>query len=259
MNINKLNKYIEYATTKIKLLTKERRYFSQGYRVKYMLEQNDSDVLVIVFSGCTRVGIKARYNYNRSLQKIKVNKLFILDDFGYDNRGAYYLGHNMDFKIQEVVKELIGKVQRDLNIKKSIYVGSSKGGYAALFFGLQEKESIVISGAPQYTLGNYLTNPEYKEPCLKYIVGNEITDEKINYLNDLLLNKIIECKDNNNQLNLHFSDKEHTYVLHIERLLSDLNSNNYKYNLDVSSYTNHNDVSLFFPKYLVKTINDLIS
>jgi hypothetical protein len=258
VNFNKVNKYFEYFQTKLKVLIKEKKYFNDGYHLKYILEQYDNDILLIVFSGCTREGVTARYNYNRTLNSIKANKLFILDDFGYDKRGAYYLGHNMDFKIQEVVKKLISKIQSDLNIKNSIYIGTSKGGYAALNFGLLQKESIIIAGAPQYFLGNYLNSGSYIENCLQYIVGKNVTKENLDLLNNILLNKVIQCSKNDNEIYLHFSNKEHTYENHVKYLISDLESNNYSFHLDVADYPNHSDVSLYFPKYLLKTLSDIM-
>ena len=259
MNTYKFQKYIEFIQTKFIIMIKEKHFFSNGYNIRYLFEQNDSDTLVVIFSGFTRNGIKARYNYNRTLRNLKINKLFILDNFGYDERGAYYLGHDMDFKIQNAVMELIQKTQQTRNIKKSIYTGTSKGGYAALYFGLQEKDSIIIAGAPQYYLGLYLNGTEnYRKNCLPYIVGNEITNEKIDLLNNLLPNKFKQCSNNNNSIYLHYSSMENTYRKQIKYLINDLNDNNYKLFENVEKYENHNDVSLFFPKYLIETINEVI-
>lgn len=255
-----MNKYIEFLLTKLKTYIKQSEINSEGYQLNYIFEaEPDSKDLIIIFSGFTRVGVKARYNYNKTLKNIKANKLFILDDFGYDKRGAYYLGKDMDFKVQKVVKKLITKIQVDLEIKKSIYTGTSKGGYAALFFGLQEKNSYIISGAPQYYLGSYLSgNESNKENCLKYIVGKEVTQKKIDLLNKLLPDLIMKCSENNNMIKLFYSDVEHTYRNHIIYLIQDFTKFNYKFNLEVGHYKDHNDISIYFPDFLVKSINEII-
>lgn len=175
MNTAKINKYIEYVTTRLKVLYKERKFRSNGYRLKYMLEKQNSKHLIVVLSGVPRVGMKARYNYGRTLRHFKVNKLFILDDFGYDQRGAFYLGKNRDFKIKETTKELIEKVKEDLNIENTIYCGSSKGGYSALMFGLEDAGSTIIAGGPQYYLGDRLTKGEFAKHTLPYIMGQDYT------------------------------------------------------------------------------------
>lgn len=130
--VNKVNKIIDILKTKIYMIFKQKEYKGDKYNIKYVFENNNSDKLLIVFTACTKKGQKARYNYIRTVENYKINKLFILDDFGFDNRGAYYLGKDKDFKIQEDVRSLISKVVKDFNIKDEVYIGSSKGGYAAL-------------------------------------------------------------------------------------------------------------------------------
>lgn len=248
------NKYVEYLTTKMKVYLKESKYNKNGCRVKYILEKENSDVLIVVMSSCTRPGIKARYNYNRTLKDIKVNKLFILDDFGTDSRGAYYLGENGDFKIEKTVKELISKVKSDLNINKVIYVGSSKGGYAALYFGLDDIESDIIVGAPQYYLGNYLR--DIHPHILKFIIGNE-DDTGITCLNDLLYNKIMSTKYKG-KIFMHYSSEEHTYEGHIKYLLKDFKEKDIYVDVDEAKYEKHSDVSKYFPKILLNKINVIL-
>lgn len=163
MNKQKMNKYLEFITTRMKIIYKEKKFNAKNYQLRYMLEKNDSNTLIVVLSGMPREGMKARYNYNRTLRPITANKLFILDDFGYDQRGAYYLGKDKDFEIQNTVIELIDKVKSNLNISKTIYVGSSKGGYAALLFGFQDKNSSIIAGSLQYRLAGYLLSMKTTE------------------------------------------------------------------------------------------------
>lgn len=57
----------------------------------------------------------------RTVEKYDVNKLFILDDFGFDGRGAYYLGKDKDFKIVEDVKSLINSICNKIKPKRSLY------------------------------------------------------------------------------------------------------------------------------------------
>ncbi|MFQ6882262.1 hypothetical protein [Clostridium sp.] len=248
----KISKYIEYAYTKLKVCYKERKYYKNGYELKYILEKNNSEDLIIIFSSCTRPGIKARYNYNRTLQKVKANKLFILDDFGDDKRGVFYLGCNNDFKIKKITKDLIDKVIKETKSKKITYVGSSKGGYAALLFGLQKENSNIIIGAPQYYLGDYLNRSDNMNTLVN-IVGN-VTQDKIDYLNEILPRTIEDSKNNNVKLYIHFSSKEHTYEEHIRYLIDDLKRYKYEHKLEVLEYTNHSEVSIYFPKFLLNTI-----
>lgn len=61
-------------------LRDQKKYRSRGVTLKYMLDRVDSRDLIIVFSSCTRKGIRARYNYVRTLKEVPCNKLFLLDD-----------------------------------------------------------------------------------------------------------------------------------------------------------------------------------
>ncbi len=255
MNKALINKYIEFFTTKIKILYKEKTYRNNGNKLKYMLERNNnSSDLIVIFSGIPRQGIKARYNYGRSLSKINVNKLFILDDLGYDQRGGFYLGKNKDFHMERNSIELIDKVKKDLNIKRTYYIGSSKGGFASLYFGLRDKDSTIISGAPTYNIGTYMTKGVFPQYTLPYVMGDNYTEKDIEYLNCLLKNVINENNNNNNKIHLHYSTNDPRYEQHVKDLLQELNKNNINYYEDVGDYEKHIKISLHFPSYLVNTL-----
>src|SRR5690625_9688 len=99
----------------------------EGNTVKYILEtsKNNND-LIVVFSGIPRQGLKARYNYMRTLEKIDANKLFILDDLGYDQRGGFYLGKDNDYFMVRAVLHLVEKTKSDLSIDRTFYVGRDR-------------------------------------------------------------------------------------------------------------------------------------
>ena len=251
--MNKVNKLIDILKTKAYMKFKQKEHKGNKYNIKYVLEKNSCDKLLIVFTACTKKGQKARYNYIRTVDDYKFNKLFILDDFGFDNRGAYYLGKDKDFKIEEDVRALINKVIKDFNIKEEVYIGSSKGGYAALYFGIERKNTTIITGAPQYNLGNYLAIPNHKE-ILEYIMGDS-RSESINILNNLMKNQIYKNKDNNNKIFLHYSTEEETFDSDLKFLVADLNKNKLNVSYDKQSYKSHSDLTQFFPKYIKCILN----
>lgn len=83
---------------------KERKF--KG-RLRYIYEDNHADKLMIVFSGFSPQ--KPMYNYMRTLKNVKtINKLFILDDFGY--QGSYYLKEDGLDTPQLLVIELVKKI-----------------------------------------------------------------------------------------------------------------------------------------------------
>lgn len=247
--MTKVIKLNDLIKTKFLMKFNQKIYIGDKYNINYLLQTNllSKDIL-IVFTSCTKPGQKARYNYIKTLDKFKCNKLFILDDFGFDNRGAYYLGKNNDFDIEKDVNSLISYIINKFNIEKKIFIGSSKGGYAALYFGLPFKNSIIITGAPQYMLGNYLSIPNHNK-ILEYIMG-DIGVNSINKLNSLMENKLKLYKENNNTIYLHYSKQEETYISDISLLVKELENLNYKVFYDIEDYKTHSELTKFFPDFI---------
>lgn len=151
----------------------EQKYVSRnGIKLQYMLEEHcgkGSDKLIVVFSAFSPKG-NPEYNYVRTLKNIKVNKLFILDNYG--PKGCYYLGCDNNYNVADAVCELIEAVSSNYGIskEKTTFVGSSKGGFAALYFGLKLNVGNVIAGEPQIEVANYLLYVKGTD-VLQYIIG----------------------------------------------------------------------------------------
>ena len=246
--MKKVSKYIEYFQTKIIQKFKNKKYIFQNIKLNYMFyKENKSNDLIIVFSACTRDGIKARYNYVRTLKKVKINKLFILDDFGCDKRGEYYLGEAPTYNVEKAVKELINTYIN--KYRKIYYVGSSKGGFAALNFGLKYDNSIIIIGAPQFYLGKYLSD----SPNVLTYRSMKLDKENVDYLDNKIINELAN-KKKNIKVYLHYSKKEHTYDDHVKFLIKELKKNHIFLEEDVANYKEHGNVSLYFPKFLIDVL-----
>ena len=252
----KVHKYIEFLTAKISLLVEQKKFVHNGVVLKYIYRKKVGDSLVVVLSSCTRQGIKARYNYMRTLKGIRASQLFILDDFFEDKRGSYYVGKNYTFDEETATKALIQKICDEKRPSKLAFCGSSKGGWAALNFGLQFPNTYIIAGAPQYLLANYLKAGF--EDRLKYILG-EITEDRETALNDHLRNRIKNNPYSGSQhIYLHYSNKEHTYEEHIQYLLKDLKENGYDLTEDIADYTDHSDIAYYFPSFLVNALSEIL-
>lgn len=252
-------KYIEFFLTKLKILFEQKVYEHDGVKVKYLFKENKkSDILVIVFSACTRQGIKARYNYVKTLEGTKCSRLHILDDYAADGRGSYYLGVNFTFSEEKATDALIDAMIAMSTPRIVVFCGSSKGGYAALNFGLKRENAYIIAGGPQYFLADYLKGPG--ENCTyRHIVGED-SEEKTRVINTYLQERI---RNNpfiaTQKIYIHYSTCEHTYSEHIYSMLEELKSSGYRVEEDVESYTNHSDISYFFPDYLKKTISEIMN
>lgn len=222
----------------------ERKY--QG-RLKYVFFNNRSERLVIVFSGFPGNN-KPAYNYIRTLKKVKADKLFILDDFGF--KGSYYLLENGTNKPQLLVQSLIENiVKRKKGYVSTAFAGSSKGGTAAIFYGLQYQATDIYAGACQYYIGDYLCTPDHA-PIVFGMTGRNPTPEIRKDLNEIMPKQLKKYAGVNTVIHILYSKKEHTYNEHIEGLISDLG----KYNITVVEneeyFTNHSDVGRYFSPYL---------
>lgn len=220
------------------------------------------NTLIVVFSSCTRKGVAARYNYIRTLADINMPKLFILDDFGLDGRGGYYLGQDGGEEIYRTTRALISMAKSDACATKVIYCGSSKGGWAALKFGIGDSCGTVVAGSPQYLLGDYAMEEYEKEggnkTLLPYLSRCLYEQGRINWLNGLIKQEI-DRRSSAAPVFLCYSTEEHTYSDHIKFLVDDLRAAGRVVSVSERSFTNHSDISLYFPEYLRSTVVALLA
>ncbi|MBP3360163.1 MAG: hypothetical protein J6N52_04870 [Clostridia bacterium] len=251
--LDKVINKLKHLKAKHYIQHNEKEFSSGNHRIKYLFSpcQGSSD-LIVVFSAFPGSGKKAGYNMVSTFGKAKINKLYILDDFGYMNRGSYYLSENGDFYVRELTIKLIERFSE--NMTRRTFLGSSKGGYAALYFGLLLGADAILAGAPQYYLGNYLTSKPEHIPILDAMAGNHDAETAELYNN--LMKKLITAEetDRSCSITIHYSKQEPTYEAHIKDMLKCLKENNYKVAEDVAEYKNHGDVSGFFPALCLNII-----
>lgn len=216
------------------------------------------DALIIVFSAYNNE--KPLYNYIRTLKTVKACRIYIKDDFASNKKGSYYLGEKGKHNVEKTVIELIRYQIKKKGLStdpKLIFVGSSKGGYAALNFAAEFDNSYAIVGAPQYLLGRHL-NEEFFYPMLEDIIG-ERTVEKIEDLDNHIRHKYLQSPIKQNQsIYLQYSDKEYTFEKHIAYLIEDLKKTNIDVHYECLNYVDHGDVHKYFPSYLSRSIESIL-
>ena len=228
---------------KLYIRLKERKY--KG-RLKYMLFKNGTRDLVVVFSGFPSDN-HPHYNYVRTLTNLKdKDKLFILDDFGY--KGSYYWFENgMDTPmvlVKGLLQELITKYDNIFTM------GTSKGGTAAIFYGLFFNVKEVFAGANQYYVKKYLDCPEFKN-----IYNAMMGSDNSSILNEIMPNIVKQNKNSTTVIHLLYSKSEHTYEDHIKGMIEDFDRNSIKYDECIENFSNHGDVGIFFIPYIKKQFN----
>ena len=241
------------------VLSKEETFDNGECEIKHLfLKKNNSSKLLVVFSGFPPAGKKRSYNYVLKFRDLECNKLYILDEFGADERGSYYLGKDKDFFITKAVSQLIEQVASKHNISKNdiITAGSSKGGYASLYYAFKNGYGATVVGAPQTLLGDYLAHPVHRD-ILQYIAGGE-SSKDIEYLNNVLFD-IVKSSEKIPNVYLNVSTGDHHYLSHVVPLTNLLEQSQIKYRLDLDEYEEHGDVGKYFPTFAQIIIKDELS
>jgi esterase/lipase superfamily enzyme len=228
--------------------------FNSEVNVQYLFQKSykKTSNLIIIFSGIPSAGKSPSYNYVRTLQGYDCNKLFILDDFGC--RASYYLCQGKDFKIERSVKALIDYIVDEYGIKNILSCGSSKGGYAALYYGIKYGFSHIIAASPQYFLGDYLLKQTNAQDISTFMAGDISQDRE--YLNGLM-SEMIKTSHNKPKILLHVGDKEMHYDYHVKPLMKLLDEKEIFYELDLGDYSKHDDVAIYFPPMLKKNVSSI--
>jgi hypothetical protein len=217
-----------------------------------------TDYLIVVFSGFNgkeEYGEPARYNYVKQLKNFDCNKLFILDD--YDGHPCYYLGKNKSLDYETTVISLITSVASDLNIKLKniIACGTSKGGTAALYFGMKYGFGHVIVGGMQTKVGDYLynVNKYARDYVLKLITGGSSEKDR-DYLNEFY-GLIFNNPRQNTEYNIHGGSGDYHYINYVKPFVENLRANNISYRLDVQNYSDHGEIGTYFTDFLLDQLS----
>jgi hypothetical protein len=231
------------------------KIFHSTVNLTYYFERHEeSEFLIVVFSAMNPENQFA-YNYIQTLEHLKCNKLFILDSFG--KQGCYYLGNNRDFSVETSVASLINYISRQCNVRMEniITVGSSKGGFAALYFGIKYNYGYIISGGPQTKLGDFLIDHLKNYEVTKYIAGDCSGEDKL-YLNNIMYNIINDMVIQPN-IFIHVGKGDYSYKNQVIPLINAFNDKKIKYSLDLQNYLRHDDLRQYFPPYIAKVISGI--
>lgn len=214
--------------------------------VMYIWKRRRSNELIIVFSG---IG-PASFNYVNALKHSDKDLLFIKDSWA--DGVSYYWFENYNNYPELHTQQLIERIVKKGNYKKIFTVGSSKGGTAAIYYGLLNDVDMIFAGACQFLVGSYLAYHQYKEHPEQWenMMGVKPEKSLVEALDDKLQQLIIRKKNCKTTINLMYSTKEHTYQEHILPLISILDNNNIKHYDFVESFEQHSMIGKYFKKFI---------
>ncbi|MGM0853921.1 MAG: accessory Sec system protein Asp2 [Bacillota bacterium] len=231
--------------------------YNSNLPIKYVFEEGNSnkDHLLVVFSGFHNETNSYRYNYIKTLRNFDCNKLFILDNYG--PRGSYYLGNEMNYEVETSVQSLISYMASKLNIVPSniISAGTSKGGSAALYYGMKYNYGHIITGAPQTKIADYVR--KFAKETAEYILGIEPTAYEVSYINNLIFKQI--DKEHLPHISLLTSKNDIQYKHHIVPLINTFNDKGKKIDLTIdNTIMSHNEIAVSFPAFLLNKLVGII-
>lgn len=91
-------------------------------------------MLAVIFSGMDSNDKNRLYNYVRGFTDVPVDFLYLSDPFGY--RGSYYWKEGGSDEPLKMTQRLLRNIISRKDYKRVCFLGSSKGGSAAILHGL---------------------------------------------------------------------------------------------------------------------------
>src|SRR5699024_1890488 len=152
------------------------------------------------------------------------------------------------------VASLIFKFIGDLEVKLDnvISCGSSKGGTAALYFGLKYNFGNICVGGFQVNVGTYLKNvSKYTREGVLNLIAGGCTQKEVDYLDNYFIDFFKNVTISNTNLYLHGGVKDPHYINHMRKFINILDERKVKYNLDLSNYDSHKYVGQYYTNYLL--------
>lgn len=138
--------------------------------------------LVVVFANFSAPG---DYGWSNGVfDKLRANILWIRDRF--EGNRSYYLCKEMDFSLEQSVAGLISKVMNALDLTPDAVTlwGGSKGGSAALYFGLKYGFRNIVAIAPQFSIGTYVR--DVHPGVARFMLGDGVPEQNVRIVDSLL-------------------------------------------------------------------------
>lgn len=252
MILKKINSIYKHFYSKYYISHNEHNYLEKAKYLFVNKTKQNNDTLLVVFSAFT--GDVPRYNYFYSFKDLPVSQLYLLDNYGY--KGSYYWLENGTNEPEVITMDIVLRIKEKYGFTNIITAGTSKGGTAAIYFGLELNAIHIFSGACQFFVGTYLDRDEHRV-ILEKMLGGPVRKENVLELDRKLENQIKKYRNSHGKIHLFYSKNELTYERQIVYLLASLKDNNYDFDETIDTFTDHSTVGTYFAPYLIKCIRNL--
>jgi hypothetical protein len=178
------------------------------------------------------------------LDDLRSNILWIRDRF--EGGLSYYLCREMDFAVERSVIGLIDRVMKSLDLTPNDVTlwGSSKGGSAALHFGLRYGFRNIVASAPQFLIGTFVRDVYPKVG--RSLLGEGLAEQDVRALDAILPDLLRAGANQEAHIYLVSSPQDEQYPTQIEPFLGMLQRYpNFNFVFSESPFvTEHNKVTV---------------
>ncbi|WNI21755.1 hypothetical protein [Streptomyces sp. ITFR-16] len=222
------------------------------YRFSHAKKGNQH--LVVVFANFSAPD---EYGWSNGVfDSLRSNILWIRDLF--DGKNSYYLCKGMDFELERSVVTLISNVMNSLGLTpdQCTMWGGSKGGSAALYFGLKYGFRNIVSIVPQFRIGTYL----HTQPTVAEFMMGQVTEENVRILDNVIPDLVRAGANRGANIYVLSSPQDEQYPVQVEPFLGLFNGyENFNFIFSDSPYiTDHTEVTRRNVPALMGLINFLI-
>jgi pimeloyl-ACP methyl ester carboxylesterase len=235
------------------------RVFASGADVRYVLHTATAspDTLVVAFSSAQAPGAPPRYRWQKVLGDVPCHRLFVLDDHGPLGPRAgpsWYLGRHRGPDVAGSVCELIERTAQELGVERgrTVTIGSSMGGWAALYFAARVGAGHAIAGEPQTRLGSYLCCTAF-HGIAEHIAGGSSPREG-RFL-DAILFDALRAAPTLPRLHVYCGRESPYYEAHVVPLLDAVDELGAEVELELGDSSEHDDISERFGPYLLRRLD----
>jgi pimeloyl-ACP methyl ester carboxylesterase len=217
----------------------------------------DSGTLVVAFASAQPQGAPPRYRWYRALSDAPCHRLFVLDDHGLPGPPpgpSWFLGRQGS-GVAGSVCDLIERTAAQLGAARTVTIGSSMGGWAALYFGARVGAGHVIAGEPQTRLGDYLCGPAF-HPIAEHVAGGSARRERRRL--DGLLFDAVRAAPAPPHVHVCCGRESSHYERHVLPLLALLTELGAQSELELGDYSDHEGIASHFPVFLRRCLDEVL-
>ncbi|MFF5444229.1 hypothetical protein [Streptomyces sp. NPDC012888] len=150
------------------------------------------------------------------LDPLRSNILWIRDKF--DGANSYYLCKGMDFSLEQAVAGVIHRVMNSLGLTPDqvTMFGSSKGGTAALFYGLRYGFRNIVCSVPQFRIGTFV---QRAMPAAARMMMGQVTEANVRVLDSVMPDIVRSAANRSAHIYLLTSPRDEQYGEQLEPFL----------------------------------------